>query len=94
MNLKHAVELLWHAVAEAHVVGDHEQADRLEALARLLDHEAEYARGVEVGRLPQVHRHPSRRSFGWLLRHDAAVRTLRRARGLWVPDLLIDEAAA
>jgi hypothetical protein len=86
MSLNQAAELVWDAVAMAHVVGDHEQADRLEALARLLEHEAEYARGVDGGG-PRVRRRRSGRSLGWLLRHDAAVRALRRARGLSVPDL-------
>ena len=86
-TLNAAVSDVWHAHQEALVVGDLDLADRLEGLARLLEHEAEYVRNVEVHDMRRVgRRREAGHSYAWLIRCDAAVRALRRSRGLSLPD--------
>jgi hypothetical protein len=73
-------------IGEAHVRGDHDQADRLKRLWCALEHEADYARHLRLG-FEIVRRRtdaPPGATLGWWFRYDARTRELRLRRSLTV----------
>jgi hypothetical protein len=83
-----ASELVQRAEVRAHLVADARQAERLHATVTVLDHDAAYARGRDLLGLARVARRrgPPGRTVGWYFAHDAHVRALRQARGLFIPE--------
>jgi hypothetical protein len=82
-------DLLRNRAQAAHILGDHDAAERLKRLATTVDFEVEYALNVDRG-LPIVCRRtdaPKDATVGWYFLHDPAVRAERRRIGVRLPDV-------
>jgi hypothetical protein len=84
-----AAELLRDRAQAAHILGDHDAAERLKHLATTVDFEVEYALNVDRG-LPIVCRRtdaPKGATVGWYFLHDPVVRAERCRIGAHLPDV-------
>jgi hypothetical protein len=88
-EIRGAADLLTYAWGRALLCGDRDQADRLRDLARLVHHEAGYARDRDRGHVGIVRRRtdaPADAVVGWWLRYCTATRAVRRLYGLSLTD--------
>jgi hypothetical protein len=79
-------EALRNRAQRAHILGDHDAAERLRRLATAVEYEDEYAMNVDRG-MPCVRRRadaPRGATVGWYFRHDAVVRAERRRIGVFL----------
>jgi hypothetical protein len=88
-NPQGPAELLRDRAQAAHILGDHDAAQRLKRLATTVEHEVEYALNVDRG-LPIVCRRtdaPKGAMVGWYFRNDPIVRAERQRIGAHLPDV-------